>query len=438
MPSPVRPFAVKSPALHRWGDARPAAEDAALLRDGLHSTRLLLLKTLLTRAERETLSPRATRDFRDHWGLLERAEAHDPGVAREALGYPAVGAWLVAALDAFEPAAFEAALADLGAVAVAAASRAGLEAEATLPARHGALTLPGLGGGATTAPAIRVNTAPGGPRLRAEHPPEDAEDAGHAEGAEDTKEPHGVGEPCGWRPLPALPGGVGVLDDRDPYLAADSGLAGFSPVPLRTSREARPWLEVWDAALTLLRESDAERGAEVAGLVRALVPVACEESVAPVSATCWSAPWAVLTTLPPTAEDMAEVLVHEVQHSKLAVLSDLVTLHHGDRDAVYSVGWRTDPRPLGAMLQGAYAHLALADLWDRISARGGASPESRRKAVLRCAEYREQVADALTLLLGSDQLTFEGREFVEGMRRRHGRLGPRVPPQRGVTGTTET
>lgn len=415
METPVRPFAVKSPALHRWGDTRPVAEDIALLRDGLHSTRLLLLKTLLTRAERETVSPRAIREFRSHWGLLERAEAHDPGAAREALGYPAVGAWLVAALDAFEPAAFEAALADLGAVAVAATSRAGVEAAATLPVRHGALTLPGLGGGATSAPAIRVSIGPGGPRLRAEHRPEEAE---------------GVGEPCGWRPLTVLPGGSGVLDDRDPYLAADSGLAGFSPVPLRTYHEARPWLEMWEAALGLLRAADPERGAEVAGLVRALVPVVREESVAPVSATRWSAPWAVLTTLPTTAEDMAEVLVHEVQHSKLAVLGDLVTLHHGDRDTVYNVGWRTDPRPLGAMLQGAYAHLALADLWDRISTRDGATAESRRRAGVRCAEYREQVADALTLLLGSDQLTFEGREFVDGMRRRHSRLGRRVPPQR--------
>ncbi|MDJ1135262.1 aKG-HExxH-type peptide beta-hydroxylase [Streptomyces iconiensis] len=404
---------MKSPAPHRWGDARPAAEDTALLRDGLHSTRLLLLKTLLTRAERETVSPRAIRAFRDHWSLLERAEAHDPGAARETLGYPAVGAWLVAALDAFEPEAFEAALSDLGAVAATAASRAGLESDATLPVRHGALTLPGLGGGVTSAPAIHVRVTHEGPRLRAERRP------GEAEGADGS---------CGWRPLSGLPGGVGVLDDRDPYLCAGGDLAGFSPVHLRTSRETRPWLEVWEAALGLLRETDPERAAEVAGLVRALVPVVREEAAGPVSATCWSAPWAVLTTLPGTAEEMAEVLVHEVQHSKLAVLGDLVTLHHGDREAVYSVGWRTDPRPLGAMLQGAYAHLALADLWGRIAARDGVPARSRRTARLRCAEYREQVADALTLLLGSDQLTSEGREFVEGMRRRHGRLGPRSTP----------
>ncbi len=76
------------------------------------------------------------------------------------------------------------------------------------------------------------------------------------------------------------------------------------------------------------------------------------------------------------------MLVHEVQHSKLAVLGGVVRLDHESAEAVFRVGWRSDPRPLGAVVQGTYAHLALADLWGRLADRA-ASPAAERAAARR-------------------------------------------------------
>ncbi|NNG89937.1 hypothetical protein HLB32_34990, partial [Streptomyces cacaoi] len=90
-PSPsssLPPFAVSRERLRAWGGTRPLQGDAALLRDGLHSLRLLLLKSLLTRAEREAPAAALARVHGD-WALLERAEARDAAAVRDALGLPA-------------------------------------------------------------------------------------------------------------------------------------------------------------------------------------------------------------------------------------------------------------------------------------------------------------------------------------------------------------
>ncbi|OEV23996.1 hypothetical protein AN220_21530, partial [Streptomyces nanshensis] len=67
------------------GETRPVPGEAAALEGWLHSRRLVLLKTLLTRAERAPLPGPAARALRAHWTLLEDAEQLDPAAARRAL-----------------------------------------------------------------------------------------------------------------------------------------------------------------------------------------------------------------------------------------------------------------------------------------------------------------------------------------------------------------
>jgi len=62
-------------------------------------------------------------------------------------------------------------------------------------------------------------------------------------------------------------------------------------------------------------------------------------------------------------------MVHEFQHSKLWA------------------PWRTDPRPLGGLLQGVYAFLGVADTWRALAAR----PALGDLAMREFAEAREQV-----------------------------------------------
>jgi HEXXH motif-containing protein len=407
------------------GRTRPEPSQTVALDGWLHSRRLVLLKTLLTRAERVPLPAQAARALREHWALLEDAEHHDPAAARGVLSYPAAGNWLAHALAAPPGDGFVTALAGLGTLAAAVATAAGCDYRLVLTAHGGHLTLPGLGWYPTTAPRVRLEAVDGTLTVT----PQGGRPLSLPRGSVQRHEipPPQAGP---WQPLSRLPGSCAVLDDHDPHLARErgrAGLAGLLPATVTALDEAREWRQLWTRALDLLREADAERAAEVAGLVRAVVPVLWKPD-GRASATRLAAPWAVLTTLPQTPEEMAEVLVHEVQHSKLAVLGDVVRLHQESAgseesaETVYRVGWRSDPRPLGAVIQGTYAHLALADLWARLARRASATPAERAAAHRHAADYGAQVDHALFLLLGSGQLTRQGTEFVEGMRHHHERL----------------
>jgi HEXXH motif-containing protein len=131
----------------------------------------------------------------------------------------------------------------------------------------------------------------------------------------------------------------------------------------------------------------------------------------------------VLATLPGTTEGFAGILVHEIQHTKLGVLTDLVPLHDAGPEAVYRVPWRSDLRPFGGVLQGTYAHLALADFWLTAARRPGTAGGRRRAAQARGEASLGQVARALPVLLQSDRLTCTGREFTVRMKMHHAWLG---------------
>ncbi|MEV5506050.1 aKG-HExxH-type peptide beta-hydroxylase [Streptomyces orinoci] len=409
--------AVPAAALDRLARTRSTAQDRALLRDALHSRRLVLLKSLLTRLERQprTLAGAAGRRFEEHWRLLERAEERHPGPARDTLDYPAVGNWLAGALTAPDGPEITRAAAHLGAVATAAALLSGISFTTELATPDGTLALPGIGLLETGAPLVRLTARARTARLTAEGRrtgPVLLRAAGRVAGAG-----------AGWHALRRLPGGRALLDDLDPYRAPARGVGRAAlPAAARGATTPEPWTRRWRAAWTLLRATDPERAAETAELLRCLVPLATPPGTA-VSATLRAAPGAVLTTLPDGPADLAEVLVHETQHSKLAVLHDVLPLHRAGPQAVHKVAWRRDPRPLEGVLQGCYAHLALADFWARAAGRQGLSPGARQTARARCDSYRQQVAEALPILLESNELTVAGREFTSGMERLLATLG---------------
>lgn len=415
----LAPQRVPPAALARLARTRAAPEDLALLGRALHSRRLVLLKSLLTRLERQPDAvPARTRErFEAHWRLLERAEARHAPSVHDTLDYPAVGTWLARALAAPAGPPLVHELGHFGAVAAAAALRSGAAFTVQLATPEGLLALPGIGLLETGRPVARLTarsrtarlTGPGGRAavlLRS---------AGRVTGAG-----------RGWRGLRRLPGGNALLDDLDPYRAPPGGVGRAAlPAASRDGADGRSWTRRWRAALALLRAADPHRAAETTALLRCLVPVAAppDDPGLKVSATFRSAPGAVLATLPPTAGDLAEVLVHETQHSKLAVLHDLLPLHGAGPEVLHKVAWRPDPRPLAGVLQGTYAHLALADFWDR-AARGPAlPPPARHEAAERRDSYRRQVAEAVPILLESSELTPAGREFAGGMERLLAALG---------------
>ncbi|MGK5638195.1 aKG-HExxH-type peptide beta-hydroxylase [Streptomyces sp. URMC 126] len=435
MPLAVR--LVAPGALERLARTRGTADDLALLLDALHSRRLVLLKSLLTRLEREpsAVPASARARFEAHWSLMERAEARYAPAVRDTLDYPSVGNWLARALAAPTGAPLATELEHFGAVAAAAALRSGAAFTAELAAPGGTLALPGIGLLAAGAPAVRLTararsarfTVPGADGRTGRPGPVLLRGARRVTGAG-----------AGWHGLRRLPGADAVLDDLDPYRAPAGGVGRAAlPPAARTAGGGRPWTRRWRAALGLLAAADPQRAAETTALLRCLVPVARpageERGASDVSATFRAAPGAILATLPRTAADLAEVLVHETQHTKLAVLHDLVPLHGAGPAAVHRVAWRPDPRPLAGVFQGTYAHLALAEFWDR-AARGAAVPGAlREEARARRDSYRRQVAEAVPILLESRELTPAGREFATGMERllaslgRTGRMAPGIP-----------
>ena len=379
------------------GGTRTRPGDIAAHLQVVHNHRMLQLKSLYerVRTERDSLPVAALRDFAEHWALLEQAERYDPLSARHALAYPTVGSRLVRALHAREPEAFRAELALTGQIAAAVALRSGCAFELVLPAPQGELALPGIGGFDCPTGELRLN-------------------------ADSLQEPARVQAP--------LAGEDTVLDDIDPcHMPPGEGLSRLPAAHTGTAGER--WAPMWREAMSLMFAADPQRAREVAALTRCLVPL--EPRPTPpggpddlYSATLRAAPGAVLTTPVGDTAALAEVLVHEIQHTKLSVLCDLTPLYRSGGPAVHKVPWRADPRPTGGVLQGAYAHLALADLWHRISGtrHTGAPVPARRGARKRCRNYWEQVAEVLPALADSPELTDNGKELVSGMVAYHKRL----------------
>ncbi|MBL1108371.1 hypothetical protein JK361_27910 [Streptomyces sp. 5-8] len=427
-PAPAAPASGPVPPaiLTALARTRPLPAATTALGAALHARRMLLLKSLLVRVDtaRGTLPAATRRRFEDDWALLERAELTDAPAVRAVLDYPTTGAWLATALAAPDGPDFREALAGLGAVAVAAALRAGCRFTTTRPLPAGSLPLPGIGLLRSARGRVRLSVRAGAVRV--------------TDGAGQTlllpgSAPAGPGTrwtadgALAWSALHTLPGGTAVLDDVDPHRVPAGGIGPAAlPAAERPYSDHAAWAARWRDAHALLAATHPARAAETGALVRAVVPLAPPAATGPpLSATVRTAPGAVLAQLPADRRELAELLVHETHHTKLAVLDEMVPLWRPG-GSLHRVGWRRDPRPVPGVLQGAYAHLALLDLWWR--ARTGPAWVWRRRAAERFETCREQVAEALSLLTDSDELTPYGREFVRQMGYHHAYLGVAVRP----------
>ncbi|MFG1649631.1 aKG-HExxH-type peptide beta-hydroxylase [Micromonospora sp. NPDC049275] len=330
--------------------------------------------------------------------LLTRAEQADPAAVAAVLAHPPVTGWARAALDGSTGPAY------LAALAATAATRAGLTFTLTLPRpADGVLPLPTVGA-ATGLPAdgpVRLRGEGGTLRIDA------AQDDGvRIEAGGGRLLDAGVGG-MGWLPVRRMRpfDAVEVLiDDQDPWRGcyhrpSAPRLDDVSAARLhRLTAEAGQWLRCH-----LPAHADA-----LAGLLRTLVPLRPPPSGNPVSATSRDALGAIALSVPADAQTLALLLVHEVQHTKLGALLDLVPLHGAGGPARYRAPWRLDPRPVGALLQGAYAHLGVTEVWRCRRHEGTA-------AAFEYAYWREQTIRAVRQLADAAELTEAGRSFVADM-----------------------
>ena len=456
--------AVPDRALAELGRTEAGTDTCALLVRDQDTRRLLLLRAVLDAAEAADpgLCPGGAKSrLRDDWALLAEADRVRPAAAfgdmdragesttrssvspaRVRLTYPLTGPWarrvlrgLTSGADPVTEARRHELALDLayfGAVAAGAAARAGIPFTARLTARDGRLVLPSLGALRTAASGdVRVQVVHHYGRLTLRQP----------EAPDVTVYPEsGTGAWSGspaWTPAHALPGLVPgapplPLDDLDPYRASPrepDQYALSGPTTLDDTGRKR-WLQIWSGTAAALRSGGEQRVAEALALLRCLVPLEMPPGAdgrGSCSATRREAFGAVLSSTPPTAVTFAATLVHEMGHTKLAALSEMVTLHQAGPEARYFAPWRPDARPYDGLLQGTYSHLALADFF---KCRALAVNSAEREAAwAQHARYHAQVGAVLPALVGSPDLTVRGRRFVDEMVSTYERMAAHPAPR---------
>ncbi|MDQ7903254.1 FxsB family cyclophane-forming radical SAM/SPASM peptide maturase [Phytohabitans sp. ZYX-F-186] len=322
------------------------------------------------------------------WQLLGRLDAERPAAVARVFAHPYVRAWAVRCLRG------EADVGYLASLAAAAAVWAGEPLEVAVPVRDGMLHLPTFGRlllSPDAGPTVALTTTPGGFEVR----------AGGTVHTVSTVD--GAAVAPGWQPVRRLDGdGLTVeLEDVDPYRDCYD-----EPVAARLDPAAvESWRRLRDGAWHSVRKYAPGHVPGLRVALRALTPLRPDGTGLQRSATSRHAFGAVGVAGVPDGDALAVLLVHEVQHLKLGAVLDLCDLVDPAAGLQLEVGWRDDPRPLEAALQGTYAHLAVADIW-----------RSRDEGGAHFRRYQGWVRSALDSLVDTGALTAEGERFVGRMR----------------------
>ncbi|MFE0056679.1 HEXXH motif domain-containing protein [Streptomyces sp. NPDC059003] len=418
------------------------------------SQRLLLLDLFLDLigGRPEALGPLPAAE--EAWRLLLRAESRDRAVAEDLLLRPETGLWLAAVLrrlrggtpgaaspaapDDTAPALDVPLWIDIGqfhALAAAAAVRAGLDFTAAVPARYGTVGLPSVGRAVLPGECGRarehawecaevsygkgeLSVRLGGRVVRAAWP--------------------GGGPAIGWEPartatLP-LPGAdvTVLLDDlgSERIVPPPTGL----PPERLPDGEARRWAGLLREAGPLLAAADAQSAGDIAALLRSVEPLPIPEHERLRSATSGDGVGRLASGLPEDALQLAAVLAHEIQHSKLAVLMHLYRLYEPDDGSLFYAPWRDDPRSVRGLLHGVYAFTGVARFWRGWAGRPGADEESAAAAHFEYALWRRQLLRATREVQHHPGLTPLGSRVVRRLRETITGWGPPdlAPPVRAM------
>ncbi|QGV79491.1 HEXXH motif domain-containing protein [Streptomyces ficellus] len=359
------------------------------------------------------------------WDLLAAAQRHRPEAVEDLLLLPETGLWLNRLLARLRtPARAETPLwADAGhlhALAAAAAVRSGLTFSFPVPAHHGAVRLPALGlarlpvarrdGAAWDTAVVRAS----GGRVSV---------VGRCGR---TALPVRPDRPApGWAPVRRValtPGGPHRI------VVDDVGAHRIAPLPYGAARRLAPpayedWSRLLREAYALLVDVDPPTADAARVLLRSLQPLPPHEPFRVRSVTSGHGVGGMASSLPDSAAQCAATLVHELQHSKLSALLHLRPLYEPGRTrALYYAPWRDDPRPLGGMLQGAYAFTAVARFWQAYAAR---YPRAADTAVARFdgALWATQLAYAVPGPAADPALDATGRSALQDLLGAVRRLG---------------
>ncbi len=340
------------------------------------------LFTYLDRDARQALEDVLAHPYVREWaarcvGRLRASPVHSASVAADAVYLPAIMA--------------------------AAAIRSGRQVQLRVPVIQGGVHLPTLGrlhiGSATTA---TVTTGPDGFEVKSES----------GQWAVVLADTDGAAWPGNWQPVRMLEAGTVkvALEDTDPYRDCHQW-----PAASRLSAEqVTAWQRVYQRAWSLIEQEHGIYAPGLAAGLSTIMPLANHKPGREISAASRQAFGAIGAALPSDGDTLALLMMHEFQHVKLGAVLDLFDLCDHSDQRVYYAPWRDDPRPLEALLQGTYAHIAVTDFW-RVR-RNYLSGRRAEDAAAKFALWRTQTAEAIETLAASPSLTPLGVRFVDRMR----------------------
>jgi uncharacterized protein len=215
-----------------------------------------------------------------------------------------------------------------------------------------------------------------------------------------------------WQPVRRLESGRTCvwLEDTDPYRDCHQWRAA----PRLTDSEFYRWQRHFQAAWREIEREHPDYAPAITAGLTVLTPLAAAGQDRDISATARQAFGAVAAALPDDPVTLALLLIHEFQHVKLGAVLDLYDLYDATDHRLFHAPWRQDLRPLEGLLQGTYAHLAVTDFWrvrQRVST--GPAAETARE---RFAYWHAHTRAAIETLSGSGSLTPLGARFVDEMR----------------------
>jgi HEXXH motif-containing protein len=377
-------------------------EVLSVLASAQQSRHLLLFRGLLDAVRDEAADNAVTGYFWDNFQALCAIESNAPWEIADLLAHPHVGAWLATCLRRVmnpqdRPIPLWVDLGHLGAIAVAAAIRADVEVEATVPARLGTVVIPTVGclniGSIPEWQMTQVRRLADGTLIVASDRKSVIVPLGEFREGED------------WWPVRRLSVSCeGLtfeveLDDLDPYRS----IHPLQTTGRLTEDEVEEWAENLASAWAILVTRHRACADSLVRGLRTLVPLAVPGS-GWASSTSRHAPAAVALNRPRNGASLACTLVHEFQHTQLNLIMDIAPLHRDIDGPLYYSPWRDDPRPLTGVIHGLCAGVAVADFW-RVEHEAGYLPAV---AAVEFARTRRQVEIALNTLAASNSLTDTG------------------------------
>jgi HEXXH motif-containing protein len=351
--------------------------------------------------------------------LLADVENRNDRVARILLASPQFGAWAsdsvrrlmtegTGSQASTRPLSFD--LGQLAAFASTAALRVKLPFEIDVPLHHGGVTFPNFGTAYTSA-AREWEWGHVCFDARGTHIYSSGSTVCIPSTSAASTIMNGVWSPI--RKLTASSAGLRfdvTLDDRDPFLDR------YGAVRVGVSEaELFAWGQLLGRAWSILTGEHRPVAAMIASVMRTLVPLAEPPPTRSASSTAASAFGAIALSLPDDPVVFAEALAHEFYHAILSAANDLMPMTGANAGFLTYAPWRDDARPVGALLQGAYAHYGVARFWRRQRHCGEGDTEQFR-GNMEFARWRAVVAEAADDLATSGALTEQGDGLVAALR----------------------